>query len=58
MSPVGEILWARQFGGPADDYAMALAVSPGGFYLAGGTTGALAGQTNLGQRDAFVVSLN
>jgi hypothetical protein len=58
VSPVGEILWARQFGGPADDYAMALAVSRSGFYLAGGTTGALPGQTNLGQRDAFVAGIN
>jgi len=58
VSPVGEILWARQFGGPADDYAMALAVGRRGFYLAGGTTGALPGQTNLGQRDAFVASLS
>ena len=58
MSPVGEILWARQFGGPADDYALALAIGRGGFYLAGGTTGALPGQTNLGQRDAFVVNLS
>jgi hypothetical protein len=58
VSPVGEILWARQFGGPADDYALGLAIGPGGFYLAGGTTGALPGQTNLGLRDAFVLNLN
>ena len=57
-SPTGAILWARQFGGPADDYALALAIGQGGFYLAGGTTGALPGQTNLGQRDAFVVNLS
>jgi hypothetical protein len=56
--PTGDILWVRQFGGPADDYAMALAIGPGGFYLAGGTTGALPGQTNLGQRDAFVVNIS
>jgi Beta-propeller repeat len=56
--PTGDILWARQFGGPADDYALALAIGRGGFYLAGGTTGALPGQTNLGQRDAFVVNLS
>ncbi|HZQ80218.1 MAG TPA: SBBP repeat-containing protein [Acidimicrobiia bacterium] len=59
VGPTGAILWARQFGGPADDYALGLAIAPGGvFYLAGGTTGALPGQTNLGQRDAFVVSLS
>jgi len=57
VSPVGEIVWSKQFGGPADDYAMALAIGRGGFYLAGGTTGALPGQRTLGERDAFVVNL-
>jgi hypothetical protein len=56
--PTGDILWVRQFGGARDDYAMALAIGQGGFYLAGGTTGALPGQTNIGQRDAFVVNIS
>jgi hypothetical protein len=56
--PFGDLLWFRQFGGPADDYAMALAVGRGGFYLAGGTTGTLPGQTNIGQRDAFVANIS
>ncbi len=56
--PTGGILWVRQFGGADDDYAMALAIGPNGFYVAGGTTGALAGQTNIGERDAFVVSIS
>jgi hypothetical protein len=56
--PGGNILWVRQFGGPADDYALALAIGPGGFYLAGGTTGALPGQTTAGERDAFVVNIS
>jgi hypothetical protein len=56
--PSGGILWVRQFGGAADDYAMALAIGQGGFYLAGGTTGALPGQTNIGERDAFVVNIS
>jgi hypothetical protein len=56
--PTGDILWVRQFGGSADDYAMALTIGRGGFYLAGGTTGALPGQTNVGQRDAFVVNIS
>jgi beta-propeller repeat-containing protein len=56
--PTGDLLWVRQFGGAADDYAMALAIGPGGFYLAGGTTGALPGQTNIGERDAFVVNIS
>ncbi len=58
VGPTGDVLWARQFGGPADDYALGLVIGQGGFYLAGGTTGALPGQTNLGQRDAFLVSLS
>ena len=37
---------------------MALAIGQGGFYLAGGTTGALPGQTNIGERDAFVVNIS
>ena len=56
--PSGDILWVHQFGGPAEDYAMALAAGNGGFYLAGGTTGALPGQKNLGHRDAFVVNIS
>ncbi len=56
--PRGDLLWVHQFGGPAEDYAMALATGPGGFYLAGGTTGALPGQKNLGHRDAFVVNIS
>ena len=58
LGPTGGVLWARQFGGPADDYALGLAIGQAGFFLAGGTTGALPGQTNLGQRDAFVVSMS
>jgi len=56
--PTGDILWVRQFGGAADDYAMALAIGQGGFYLAGGTTGALPGQASIGERDAFVVNIS
>ncbi|HYH48834.1 MAG TPA: SBBP repeat-containing protein [Acidimicrobiia bacterium] len=55
--PTGDILWVHQVGGPAEDYAMALAVGRGGFYLAGSTTGALPGQKHIGQRDAFVVNI-
>jgi hypothetical protein len=58
LGRTGDVQWARQFGGPADDYALGLAIGPGGFYLTGGTTGALPGQTNLGQRDAFLVNLS
>lgn len=54
----GGFLWVRQIGGAADDYAMALAIGQGGFYIAGGTTGALPGQTHIGERDAFVVRVS
>jgi len=56
--PTGDILWVQQIGGEAEDYALALAIGQGGFYLAGGTTGALPGQKNIGQRDAFVLNLS
>jgi hypothetical protein len=56
--PTGDILWVQQIGGEAEDYALALAIGPGGFYLAGGTTGALPGQKNIGQRDGFVLNLS
>ncbi|HEX6381141.1 MAG TPA: hemolysin, partial [Acidimicrobiia bacterium] len=56
--PRGDLQWVHQFGGPAEDYAMALATGNDGFYLAGGTTGALSGQKNLGDRDAFVVHIS
>lgn len=57
-TPTGDILWVQQFGGEAEDYALAVAASPGGFYVAGGTTGALPGQKNIGQRDAFVLNIS
>ncbi|HVW32196.1 MAG TPA: SBBP repeat-containing protein [Acidimicrobiia bacterium] len=57
-SPNGAILWVRQFGGSADDYAMALTIGRGGFYLAGGTTGAMPGQNRIGERDAFIVNIS
>jgi hypothetical protein len=56
--PTGDILWVHQFGGAADDYALALALGQGGFYVAGGTIGALPGQTSIGARDAFVVNIS
>jgi hypothetical protein len=55
--PTGDTVWTRQFGGPADDYVAGLALGKGGLYAAGGTTGALTGQTTAGERDAFVVNV-
>lgn len=57
-NPGGDFRWVHQFGGAADDYGLGLAIGPNGFYVAGGTIGALAGQTNIGERDAFVVSIS
>jgi hypothetical protein len=57
--PTGDLLWVHPFGGPADDYANALAIGPAGlFYVAGATTGALPGQKHLGLRDAFLVNVS
>jgi hypothetical protein len=57
VAPAGNTLWSRQFGGPANDYVVGLAVGSGGLYAAGGTLGALEGQTASGERDAFVVGV-
>ena len=48
-------IWTRQFGTNADDLVFQVAVEgAGNLYAAGGTKGALAGQTHLGFRDAFL----
>lgn len=57
VAPGGNTLWSRQFGGPAHDYVVGLCIGAGGLYAAGGTMGALDGQTAAGGRDAFVVSV-
>src|SRR3990170_1841136 len=52
----GKELWTRQFGSPADDWVMGLAVDDAGnVYGAGGTWGALPGLKSSGQEDAFLV---
>ena len=49
--------WTRQFGTEADDLVLDVAVdSAGNSYLVGNTAGSLAGQTGLGDTDAFVRS--
>ena len=54
----GDELWTHQFGTPGRDLAAGAAVdSSGNLYVAGGTEGALPGQTNVGRADAFVVKL-
>ncbi|MGK0619500.1 SBBP repeat-containing protein [Meiothermus cerbereus] len=51
--------WARQFGSPGKDHITAIGVdSAGDVYAAGFASGALPGQTLLGDTDAFVVKHN
>ena len=50
----GSEIWTRQFGTEAHDVAQRVAVdSAGSIYVVGGVEGALPGETNLGQLDAF-----
>lgn len=52
----GSVVWTRQFGSSASDYAFFVAPdSSGDVYLAGYTQEALAGQTSCGADDAFLV---
>src|SRR6266700_539846 len=48
----GTLLWTRQFGTPAGDFALAAAADASGVYIAGYTDGTFPGQTNAG--GAFV----
>ncbi|MBI1237181.1 MAG: hypothetical protein GC188_10910 [Alphaproteobacteria bacterium] len=50
--------WTQFVGSDADDSASAVQVSGGTVYLAGKTTGELAGATQNGTRNAFVASLD
>lgn len=52
----GNELWTRQFGTAGDDFSMAgsVAIDESAVYVAGWTNGALPGETNAGDYDAFV----
>jgi hypothetical protein len=50
----GTEVWTRQFGTPESDETLSMAIDASGLYLAGMTTGAMAGQTSAGSVDAFV----
>ena len=51
----GTLVWTHQFGTAAIDNLNALATDASGVYAAGATYGALPGQTNLGDTDAFLL---
>jgi len=50
----GTEVWTRQFGGGSFEQAHAISVDASGVYVAGGTEGALPGQTSSGGHDAWV----
>ncbi|MFE9657196.1 alpha/beta hydrolase-fold protein [Micromonospora sp. NPDC006431] len=54
IAPDGTLAWTRQFGGPGEDKAYAVAVGPDGVYVAGGTSAALPGTTPLGGADGWL----
>jgi uncharacterized protein (TIGR03437 family) len=53
-NPGGSEEWTRQFGSASDDNALGTAVSGSGVYVAGATSGALAGGSSSGFSDAFL----
>jgi len=53
-----EIEWPRQFGTSSRDLAWGITVDSTGVYVVGWTEGALPGQTNSGESDAFVRKYN
>ena len=54
-SPGGAVSWESQFGTDKSDVASAVAVhGSGAIYVLGSTDGAFAGQSNSGDRDAFM----
>ena len=58
VAPAGgsaqDVQWTRQFGGPAQDRAFAIAVNASGIYVAGATQGTLPDQRSSGGVDAFL----
>ena len=50
----GTEVWTRQFGTSESDEILSMAIDASGLYLAGTTTGTMAGQTRAGSVDAFV----
>ncbi|GIF68605.1 hypothetical protein Ais01nite_66400 [Asanoa ishikariensis] len=54
LDPAGKVVWSRQFGGPGEDKAYAVAADAQGVYVAGSTSAALAGTTPLGGTDGWL----
>ena len=54
----GNEVWTRQFGTPAEDFAMGITASTTGLYVAGYADGTLPGQVSAGGRDAFVAKIS
>jgi hypothetical protein len=55
----GNLVWAKLFGGAANDEARSIALdSTGAIYIGGYTTGTLPGETSAGDNDAFVLKLD
>ncbi|MGW4502722.1 alpha/beta fold hydrolase [Micromonospora sp. NPDC004336] len=54
VAPDGSVAWSRQFGGPGEDKAYAVAVDADGVYVAGGTSAGLPGTTALGGTDGWL----
>lgn len=50
----GRVVWARQFGGPGEDKAYAVAVDAGGVYVAGVTSGGMPGAEHRGGADGWL----
>jgi hypothetical protein len=56
-SSSGGLLWTKEFGTVATDYAKRVAAGSTGVYIAGETDGTLPDQTNAGSYDAFLAKL-
>ncbi|RLT45253.1 MAG: hypothetical protein DWI57_01080, partial [Chloroflexi bacterium] len=50
----GNVIWTRQFGSSSADYAQGITADISGVYVVGYTEGTLPGQTNAGDKDAYI----
>jgi hypothetical protein len=61
LSPKGELVWARRFGGPQSDVGLRVAVGPDGVWVTGsfqGTMSTAPPLTSAGRTDAFLAKLD